>query len=78
MSTFLGNEEPFLLTTAYSSVERSGGRVVVAPLDRCGGDCHLAAYFIWHRENDESIAWAKTYNYQQPKIQAEQLMSIPQ
>ena len=33
--------------------------MAVAPLDKRGGDCHLAAYFIMHRENNESIAWRR-------------------
>ena len=56
MSIFLDNEKPFLLTLSLNEV---GGRVVVAPLDKCGGDCHFAAYFIRHRENNESIAWRR-------------------
>jgi hypothetical protein len=56
MSTFLDDEKPFLLTLPLNEV---WGRVVVAPLDKCGGDCHLAAYFIRHRENNESIAWRR-------------------
>jgi hypothetical protein len=50
MGTFLDSEKPF---------PKWGVRVVVAPLDKCGGDCHLAAYFIRHRENNESIAWRR-------------------
>jgi hypothetical protein len=55
MSTFLDNEKPFLLTLPLNEL---GGRVAVAPLDKRGG-CHLAAYFIRHRENNESIAWRR-------------------
>jgi len=56
MGTFWDNETPFLLTLPLNEV---GGRVVAVPLDKCGGDCHLAAYFIRHRENNESIAWRR-------------------
>jgi hypothetical protein len=56
MGTVLDNEEPFLLTLPLNEV---GGRVVVAPLDKCGGDCRVAAYFIRHRENNESMAWRR-------------------
>jgi len=55
MSIFLDNEKPFLLTLPLNK----GGHVVVAPLDKCGGDCRVAAYFIRHRENNESIAWRR-------------------
>jgi hypothetical protein len=54
MSTFLDNEKPFLLTLPLNELG-----VAVAPLDKRGGDCHLAAYFIRHRENNESIAWRR-------------------
>jgi transcriptional regulator of acetoin/glycerol metabolism len=75
MSTLLKSiRQPLGTILPLSEVKR---RVIVDALDKCGGNYLLAAHLLGIGRTT-IYRMRRMYCYQQPRIQAERLMSMPQ
>jgi len=75
MSTLLKSiRQPLGTTLPLSEVKR---RVIVDALDKCGGNYLLAAHLLGIGRTT-IYRMDRMYGYQQPRIQAERLMSTSQ